>query len=232
MLLKIRLILQNGGRYSSHYYIVSKLGLHIVDFMPSLPTLNNEKSLWSQGYQFVAGIDEAGRGCLAGPVVAAAVLLPPHLFIPGVNDSKKLSPADREELATEIQAKTVAVSIGMCSPQEIDQWNILWATMEAMKRAANGLFPFPDYLLIDGNRCFPNSPWPFKTLVKGDARSHTIAAASIVAKTTRDRLMKHLHDEYPAYGWDTNVGYPTADHYRALKQNGRTPYHRLSFRLT
>lgn len=197
-----------------------------------MPSLDLEQPLWSQGYVHIAGVDEAGRGCLAGPVVAGAVVLPQGEMIPGVNDSKKLKAAQREAVLEEIQAKAIAIGVGICSPQTIDELNILWAAMEAMRRAAVDLTPEPDYLLIDGNRCFPDASWPLQTVIKGDAKSHTIAAASIVAKVTRDRLMQMLHEEYPAYGWSRNVGYPTKDHYAALAEHGPTPYHRHSFRLT
>ncbi len=197
----------------------------------SSPTLALEENLWHRGYRHVAGLDEAGRGCLAGPVVAGAVILPQGVMIAGVDDSKKLKAAEREAVFEAIRARALAVGVGMCSPEQIDSMNILWAAMEAMRRAAAALVPGPDFLLIDGNRCFPKSPWPYQTVVKGDAHSHTIAAASIVAKVTRDRLMHQLDEEFPAYGWRQNVGYPTKAHYAALAEHGPTPYHRRSFRL-
>jgi len=123
------------------------------------------------------------------------------------------------------------VSVGICSPQEIDELNILWAAMEAMRRAASDCVPEPDFLLVDGNRCFKNSPWPHETIVKGDASSQSIAAASIIAKTERDAMMRRLHEEHPAYSWDSNVGYPTKAHYAALAEHGATAYHRQSFTL-
>ena len=180
----------------------------------------------------MAGIDEAGRGCLAGPVVAAAVILPHDADLPGVDDSKKLSAKQRNAALPHIQAQAVAVGVGLCSPEEIDRLNILWAAMEAMRRAAADLTPNPDYLLIDGNRCFPDSPWPFATLVKGDQRSLSIAAASIVAKVTRDRIMRDLAEVWPMYGWAQNAGYPTKAHYEALAAHGPSPVHRQSFRLS
>ncbi len=198
---------------------------------PSSPTLDLETALWRRGYRRVAGVDEAGRGCLAGPVVAAAVILPQGVTLPGVADSKRLKAPQREAAFGAIRAVAVAVGVGVCSPQQIDELNILWAAMEAMRRAAADLAPGPDFLLIDGNRCFPEPAWPVRTVVKGDARSHSVAAASIVAKVTRDRIMHLLHEEYPAYGWHRNVGYPTPDHYAALAAHGPTPYHRRSFRL-
>ncbi len=198
--------------------------------MPS-PSLIRESELWSAGCRHVAGVDEAGRGCLAGPVVAAAVILPENVVIEGVNDSKLLSAGDRERLAVEIHGAALSVGIGMCTPKEVDQLNILWAAMEAMRRAVADLATRPDHLLIDGNTCFPNSPWPYDTVVKGDLDCHSIAAASIIAKVTRDRYMRDLHLKYPVYRWETNVGYPTQEHYAALVAYGPTPYHRRSFRL-
>lgn len=180
---------------------------------------------------YVAGIDEAGRGCLAGPVVAAAVVFPPGVAVPEVNDSKKLSHQKRERLAKLIQEEASSVGIGLCSPEEIDRINILNAAMEAMRRAVQDLSLTPEYLLIDGNTCFSDSPWPYDTIIKGDAKSSTIAAASIIAKTTRDALMLDLHEQFPHYGWNTNVGYPTKKHYEALREHGVTPLHRRSFRL-
>ena len=201
--------------------------------MPDLaPRLDVERRLWAQGYRHVAGVDEAGRGCLAGPVVAAAVILPRGVTLPGVRDSKTLSAAQREQALRAIQAQAVAIGVGLCTPGEIDRLNILHAAMEAMRRAALQLTPAPDYLLVDGNRCFPDPPCPAETLVKGDRRCHAIAAASVVAKTTRDRLMQALHDAFPAYGWAQNAGYPTQAHYAALEAHGPTPYHRRSFRLS
>lgn len=195
-------------------------------------TLDIETELWLQGHQRVAGVDEAGRGCLAGPVVAAAVVLPRDLLIDGLDDSKKLSAEAREELAIEIRRRAVAVAVGVCSPEEIDRLNILWAAMEAMRRAVFGLRPSADYLLIDGDRTYPDCAHPHQTIVQGDGRCHVIAAASIIAKTERDRMMRALHDVHPQYQWITNVGYPTPAHYEALTEFGPTPYHRQSFRLS
>lgn len=197
-----------------------------------MPDFSLERPHWSNGHRHIAGLDEAGRGCLAGPVVAAAVILSPGTGIDGLNDSKKLSAARRDALFAEIQTHAVAIGVGLCSPGEIDALNILWAAMEAMRRAAAACNPAPDFLLIDGNRCFPDPAWPVETVVKGDQRSLSIAAASIIAKVTRDRLMEMLHEEYPAYGWNGNAGYPTPAHYDALHTHGPTPYHRRSFRLT
>ncbi len=202
-----------------------------MKFMAEDLPLDIEATLWRRGYGRVAGVDEAGRGCLAGPVVAAAVILPEGVTVEGVQDSKKLSPARREKALEAIQAQAVAVGVGLCSPKEVDRLNILWAAMEAMRRAAVDLDPGPDYLLIDGNCCFPDPAWPYETLVKGDARCHAIAAASIVAKVTRDRMMHALHAQFPHYGWLRNVGYPTKEHRAALATHGPSPLHRRSFNL-
>lgn len=196
------------------------------------PSITLESDLRQSGYTRIAGVDEAGRGCLAGPVVAAAVILPPNAPLDGVDDSKKLSSACREELAGEIRGRALAVSVGVCSPEEVDRLNVLWAAMEAMRRAVFGLRPPADYLLIDGNRTFPECRQPHQTVVQGDARCLSIAAASIIAKTERDRMMRALHHDHPEYHWITNVGYPTAAHYEALTRHGPTRHHRRSFRLT
>ena len=194
--------------------------------------LDIERGLWAEGYTHIAGLDEAGRGCLAGPVVAAAVILPPKVSIDTIRDSKSLSEKQRLAARKEIEVEAIAVEVGICSPQEIDDLNILWAAMKAMRRAAEACAPSPDYLLIDGNRHFEDSPWPLDTVVKGDAKSQSIAAASIIAKTTRDAMMRDLHEQHPQYGWDSNVGYPTKAHYDALERHGPSLYHRHSFRLT
>ncbi len=195
------------------------------------PSYAVESSLWLSGYRRVAGLDEAGRGCLAGPVVAAAVVLPPDAAIDGLDDSKRIGAATRVELGDEIRAKAVAVSVGVCSPDEIDRLNILWASLEAMRRAVFGIRPAADYLLFDGDRAYPDCRLPHQTVVRGDAKCMCIAAASIIAKTERDRMMHELHNQHPQYQWITNVGYPTAAHYEALAEHGPSPHHRHSFRL-
>jgi ribonuclease HII len=200
--------------------------------MPSEPTCELESTLWSAGHRYVAGLDEAGRGCLAGPVVAAAVVFRRGEVVEGVRDSKTLKKEDRVELAAEIRRSALAVGVGMCSPEEIDELNILWASMEAMKRAVFGLRLKPDYLVVDGNRCYPECPFPFETVIGGDESCVSIAAASIIAKTERDRFMRKLHREHPEFEWRTNVGYPTRAHYDALAVHGPTPHHRRSFRLS
>ncbi len=197
-----------------------------------MPDFVLERTLWQRGYPRVAGLDEAGRGCLAGPVVAAAVVLPPDARIPRLDDSKKLSPAARAEVFGAVHAEALAVGVGQCSPAEIDALNILRAALEAMRRAVLDLALGPDFLLIDGNQPLPDAPWPQETVVKGDARSLSIAAASVVAKVTRDRQMERLHEDFPAYGWAGHKGYPTASHYAALRAHGPSPHHRRSFRLS
>jgi ribonuclease HII len=189
-----------------------------------VPDLSLEHPHWAAGRRVVVGLDEAGRGCLAGPVVAAAVVLPPEAVLPGLDDSKKLTPEAREALVPQI--------VGQCSPAEVDELNVLWAAMEAMRRAAAALPLVPDVFLVDGNRGIPNAPCPQETVVKGDARSLSIAAASVVAKVTRDRLMVELHAAFPAYGWAGHKGYPTKAHYDAIAAHGPSPHHRRSFRLT
>lgn len=178
-----------------------------------------------------AGVDEAGRGCLAGPVYAAAVILPPDYRHPGLNDSKQLSARRRYALRADIERDAVAWAVGTAGPEEIDRLNILGATFLAMHRALDGLRPVPGYVIVDGNRFRPWGSVPWTTIVKGDARYAAIAAASILAKTWRDDYMHRLHAEFPQYGWDRNAGYPTAAHRAALRRYGPTPYHRRSFRL-
>lgn len=180
---------------------------------------------------FEAGCDEAGRGCLAGPVVAAAVILPDGYAHPGLMDSKKLSEKRREQMREVIMRDAVAWAIAECSPEEIDDINILNASIEAMHRALRGLTVRPGAIVVDGNRFKPFEDIPHTTVVKGDATYANIAAASILAKTTRDRLMVELHAEFPVYNWVANKGYPTADHRDAIAAHGPCRWHRRSFRL-
>jgi ribonuclease HII len=195
---------------------------------PPIDLLFFERHTRSQGYQLVAGIDEAGRGPLAGPVVAAAVILPAGLRIKGVNDSKKLSPDTRERLFDVIMSQALSVGVGMGSPQLIDRINILQATLHAMLEAASQLVPQPDYILIDGISSI-NSPIPQKTIKKGDSLSLSIAAASIIAKVTRDRLMRELDGIHPGYGFSGHKGYGSALHMDAIRRLGPSPVHRLTF---
>ena len=197
-----------------------------------MPDFALERRHWAAGRRFVAGLDEAGRGCLAGPVVAAAVVLPPEADLPGLDDSKKLSPARREAMLERICAEALGVGVGLCSPEEVDRMNVLRATLEAMRRAVSDLVLAPDVLLVDGNQPLAAPPCTQETVVRGDTRCLSIAAASVVAKVTRDRLMVRLHADYPHYGWAQHKGYPTAAHYAALAAHGPSPHHRRSFRLT
>jgi ribonuclease HII len=178
-----------------------------------------------------AGCDEAGRGCLAGPVVAAAVILPPRVRLPGLDDSKKLTPEHRAELRLLIEERALAWSVAQCSPVEIDEINILNASFLAMHRAIAALGMVPQQLLIDGNRFNPYPGIPHVCLIEGDGRYRSIAAASILAKTHRDALMQDLHAQHPEYNWQGNKGYATIDHRTMLDRLGPTPHHRRSFRL-
>lgn len=179
-----------------------------------------------------AGCDEAGRGSLAGSVFAAAVILPPDYDNPHLNDSKKLSPRQRYALREEIERDAVAWAVGEVTPDEIDKVNILHASFLAMHRALDRLAVRPEALIIDGNRFDPYRDLPYTTIIKGDGRFQSIAAASILAKTFRDDYMDALDDECPQYGWRRNKGYPTREHREAIRQHGITPYHRRSYNLT
>lgn len=178
-----------------------------------------------------AGCDEAGRGCIAGPVFAAAVILSPDFSNPVLDDSKKLSAKKRDELRILIEQEALDWGVALVDEKEIDQINILNASFLAMHRALEKLQPVPEYLLIDGNRFKPYGDIPYSCIVKGDGMYASIAAASILAKTHRDEYMESLHQEYPQYGWAKNRGYPTRTHRKAICKHGLTPYHRRSFRL-
>lgn len=178
-----------------------------------------------------AGLDEAGRGCLAGPVYAAAVVLPPDYRNGRLNDSKQLSESCRYRLREEIERDALAWAVGVVSAGEIDRINILRASFLAMHRAVDGLGLRPELLLVDGNRFTPYPGVPHRCIVKGDGKYLSIAAASILAKTYRDDCMRALHAEYPQYGWAQNKGYPTAAHRAAIAEHGPSPHHRMSFRL-
>ena len=192
--------------------------------------LSFEEQFRLAGYKIICGTDEAGRGPLAGPVVAGACVLPEGLAIEGLDDSKKLTEKKREKLYDEIKNKALAWSVALSTPEEIDEINILNASLQAMRRAIDGLSVKPDFVLVDGNidRGFQI---PAKAVIKGDALSMSIAAASILAKTYRDDYMDAIHKEYPQYGWLQNKGYPTKAHRDAIRQYGPAPYHRMSFNL-
>ena len=193
------------------------------------PDFTFETAAIARGLPVVVGVDEVGRGPLAGPVTAAAVRLDPARIPDGLNDSKALSPARRDALFTAIM-DSAEVSIAHASVEEIDSLNILRASHLAMERAVSGLLTFPDHALIDGNMIPKGLRCSAEAVVKGDARSLSIAAASIVAKVTRDRIMVDLAQQYPGYGWNVNAGYPTPAHLQALLDFGITPHHRRSFR--
>ena len=187
-----------------------------------------EDSYYAQGITTICGIDEAGRGPLAGPVCAAAVILPPHLEIPGLNDSKKLTDKRRRELMHIIKEQAIAYGIAFATHEEIDQINILQATFLAMQRALDQLEVKPELALIDGNR-EKDFGVPVKTVVKGDSLSANIAAASILAKVTRDIWMEEVAEKYPEFGFEIHKGYGTKAHYAALTEHGATPIHRMTF---
>ena len=178
-----------------------------------------------------AGCDEAGRGCLAGLVTAAAVILPPDFSNELLNDSKQLTEHQRDTLRPIIEREALAWAVAMVSPQEIDTINILRASFTAMHRALDQLTVRPEHILVDGNRFIPYSDIPFTTIIKGDGKMMSIAAASVLAKTHRDEYMRHIALEYPHYGWEKNKGYPTRDHRAAIVAHGISPYHRKSFNL-
>lgn len=195
------------------------------------PDFTYEYDLWKKGYRYIAGVDEAGRGPLAGPVVAASVVLSRDEKIDGIKDSKKLTERNREALYDEIWEKARDVGVYAVSNNVIDHINILEATKMAMELAVYSMETKPDYVLIDGNRDVPlKHRTPTLCIVDGDNLSISIAAASIIAKVTRDRAMRELHNFLPIYGWDTNKGYGTKKHLDALKTYGPSPYHRRSFR--
>ena len=188
-----------------------------------------EKKATEKGFKTVAGIDEAGRGPLAGPVVSAAVILPPTFSVAGITDSKKLSAKKRAHLFEEIYARAISVGIGIVDATEIDRINILQASLLAMTMATDNLTPRPDCLLIDGPFRIP-SPLSQKPITKGDSLSISIAAASIVAKVSRDRLMERYHEYYPQFGFSTHKGYPTRAHKAAIREFGYCPIHRRTFK--
>ncbi|MCL2486431.1 MAG: ribonuclease HII [Oscillospiraceae bacterium] len=199
---------------------------------PPVDWLLYERACIDEGFKYICGVDEAGRGPLAGPVFAAAVILPQNLIIDGVNDSKKLTEKKREELFDIIREAALSYSIAAATEREIDEINILQATFLAMRRAVEGLNidPYEHHIIIvDGNRMPPGLPCECRTIVKGDGLSMSIACASILAKVARDRYMRVLDEKYPAYGFAGHKGYGTAAHYAALRQHGVSPVHRATF---
>jgi ribonuclease HII len=196
----------------------------------SINRLYYEEKLWEQGFSRVMGLDEVGRGCLCGPVVASGVILDSENPIEGLRDSKTLTIKKRESLAEEIKEKALFWTIKKCEPDEIDSLNILKASIKAMVKCTESDGANPDYLLVDGNRFTPVL-LPYNCIIKGDDESASIAAASILAKVYRDDLMIRLHEEFPFYGWDKNMGYPTQTHREALSEYGYTKHHRRSFSL-
>lgn len=191
--------------------------------------LEYEKKYWAMGKKLVAGIDEAGRGPLAGPVYAACVVFEPGVVIEGINDSKKLSEKKREQLFDVIKEKALYYSIVSVDEKEIDKINILEATFKAFRESLNALPVMPDVALIDGNRA-KEIPTEYETIVKGDSKSQSVAAASILAKVARDRFVMELDQKYPEYGFKKHKGYPTKDHYAAIEKFGPSPVHRLTFK--
>jgi len=179
-----------------------------------------------------AGVDEAGRGCLAGPVVAAAVILPRRFRHPGLNDSKKLTAGQRLKIREDILGAAVSWHVAFVPNTIIDEINILRATWKAMHEALSHLSPCPGHIIVDGNRFLQYDKIPFTAIIRGDGLYSSIAAASVLAKTARDEYMQSIHDEFPHYGWNQNMGYPTRGHRSAIEKHGITPYHRRSFSLT
>ena len=182
-------------------------------------------------YKIECGTDEAGRGCLAGPVTAAAVILPEGFELDFLNDSKQLSEKIREKLKPLIESKAICFSVMHLEPKIIDEINILNASINAMHQCVIKLNPIPHYIIVDGNRFKPINGIPYSTIIKGDSKYMSIAAASILAKTYRDEYMQKIHQEFPMYNWKQNKGYPTIEHREAIRKYGTTKYHRMSFRL-
>lgn len=183
------------------------------------------------GYQFEVGTDEAGRGCLSGPVVAAAVILPLDYHNKLLNDSKQLSEVKRKKLRPIIEKDALAFGVSFINEKEVDQLNVLQASITGMQRAISMMSITPEYIIVDGNKFKPYKDVPFETIVKGDAKYLSIAAASVLAKTYRDDFMEKIHEEFPFYNWKNNKGYPTKEHRKAIQEYGITKYHRKTFKL-
>jgi len=221
--------LHQAGAAAPAFFVARPAESGFVLPMAAKPDFSVESTLHAQGFARIAGVDEVGRGPLCGPVTAAAVMLDPTRIPHGLADSKQLTAARRSQLAVEILA-TAECCVAHASVAEIDALNILQASHLAMIRALAGLKIAPDFALIDGNRMPRNLPVAGQTIIKGDALSLSIAAASIIAKVARDALMVDLAQQHPGYGWEKNAGYPTKDHLAALQNLGVTPHHRRSFR--
>lgn len=224
-----------GLQLDSRAGVIKLLGSYIKRAQQEKEEQHRLQKMWSyeraarkKGYTFVAGIDEVGRGPLAGPVVASAVILPQNVDVTGMNDSKKLTQEQRDILRAHIEENAISIGIGLVDVDYIDRHNILQATFEAMRIAISQLKPIPDIVLVDAVK-IPLVHIPQKNIIKGDELSHSIAAASIIAKTTRDEWMRKAALTYPQYGFDQHVGYATAQHLKALEEFGPTPIHRRSF---
>lgn len=207
-----------------------KLTIDRVEQQRIFKMLAYEQKLWNAGKKLVVGIDEAGRGPLAGPVVAAAVVFPENIFIPGINDSKKLSPLKRAKLFESIHETAVAIGVGACDELVIDEINILQATYRAMKQAIANLAIQPEHVLVDG-RLIPDLNLPQTAIIRGDAKCFSIAAASIIAKVTRDRMMIEYDRQFPQYGFAQHKGYPTRKHIQAIFKHGFCAIHRTTFKI-
>lgn len=219
------------GVRQAHNLLINRLDKKRREQQRIESMLRFEKSLWKDGVSFVGGVDEVGMGALAGPVVAAAVIFPSQIFIPGVDDSKRLSPKKRLQVVKAIKLHATAFQIGSASVDEIDDLNIYQASILAMQRAVEGLSQKPCHLLVDAKK-IPAVDIPQSSIVKGDSLSFSIAAASIIAKTFRDQLMINLDRQYPQYGLGAHKGYGTPQHQTAVKSHGLTPVHRRSFRFS
>jgi ribonuclease HII len=193
--------------------------------------INFMLSLRYSNYDYECGTDEAGRGCLAGPVTAAAILLPENFHLELLNDSKQLSEKNRTNLKPLLEEQAISYAVTHIEPKIIDSINILNASIKAMQESILKLNPTPLYIIVDGNRFKPIKNIPFSTIIKGDAKYMSIAAASVLAKTYRDAYMDKIHEEFPMYNWKQNKGYPTAEHREAIRKYGATKYHRMSFKL-
>ena len=193
--------------------------------------INNPLQVRFSEFSYECGCDEAGRGCLAGPVVAAAVVLPSGFVCQELNDSKQLTEKERERLRSVIETQSLAWAVALVDNNEIDEINILNASILAMHRAIDKLSIRPEFIIVDGNKFKPYQDIPYETIVKGDSKFLSIAAASVLAKTHRDELMQKLHEKYPHYDWNKNKAYPTKKHRKAIREFGVTPFHRLTYRL-